>query len=202
MPWAPSYVTDVELKAYLRIDDAVDDAQVVSAAAAASRAVDFATGRQFGQVAAPEARLYSVVPMSQGRSYVTIDDLQDVTGLVVRYSNTYVTPVYDQTVTAYTLWPWNAADEGRPYTRLVNLHGFPMGRFPIVEVTGRWGWSSVPTTIKEATLLQAARFFHRRNAPFGVAGSPEVGSELRLLERLDPDVAVMVKTYTRHWGAV
>jgi len=56
----------------------------------------------------------------------------------------------------------------------------------------------VPTTVKQATLLQASRVFARREAPFGVAGSPDMGSELRLLEKVDPDVAVMLVPYVRN----
>jgi hypothetical protein len=54
---------------------------------------------------------------------------------------------------------------------------------------------------KLATLIQASRLFARRHAPFGVAGNPEVG-QLRLLERLDPDVAISVRPFARVWGAV
>jgi len=46
---------------------------------------------------------------------------------------------------------------------------------------------------KVATVLQANRLLKRRHAPFGVAGSPELGSELRLLARVDPDVAVSLR---------
>jgi hypothetical protein len=37
MAWAPDYVTDDELKAYLRIGDDVDDDQIALAIAAAAR---------------------------------------------------------------------------------------------------------------------------------------------------------------------
>ena len=70
-----------------------------------------------------------------------------------------------------------------------------------MKVTARWGWAAVPSTIKQATLLQASRLLARRDAPFGIAGSPDVGSEIRLLARVDPDVAVAVAPYRRWWGA-
>jgi hypothetical protein len=50
-------------------------------------------------------------------------------------------------------------------------------------------------------LLQASRLDFRRVAPAGVAGSPETGSEVRLLARVDPDVAVSLKDYIRWWAA-
>lgn len=61
---------------------------------------------------------------------------------------------------------------------------------------------TVPDSIKLACLLQASRFFIRREAPFGIAGSPEAGSELRLLAKVDPDVEVILGPYRSWWGAV
>jgi hypothetical protein len=60
----------------------------------------------------------------------------------------------------------------------------------------------VPSAVKQACLIQASRFFTRRYAPFGVAGSPESGSEMRLLAKVDPDVAVILGPYVTWWGAV
>lgn len=53
-------------------------------------------------------------------------------------------------------------------------------------------FSPVPKPVSIATKLQASRWYKRRDAPFGVAGSPELGSELRLLPKLDPDVEVLL----------
>jgi len=60
----------------------------------------------------------------------------------------------------------------------------------------------VPGPIHQACLIQTNRLIMRRDAPFGVAGSPEVGSEVRLLARLDPDVETMVRPYMRKIGTV
>jgi len=56
--------------------------------------------------------------------------------------------------------------------------------------------------VLNACKLQTGRFNKRLQALFGVAGSPADGSEVRLLAKLDPDVAVMLVDYTRVWGAV
>lgn len=61
---------------------------------------------------------------------------------------------------------------------------------------------AVPVSIHFATLVQAARLVKRRDAPFGVVGSPEMGNELRLLARLDPDVEVLVANHRVWWAAV
>ena len=188
MAWAPDYVTSADLKVYLRIGNTVDDAQVALAVTAASRAVDKHCNRQFGQVAAPEARTYTARWSSTRCRYVVdVDDVMTITGLVV---------TGDAAITDYTLKPSNAALKGKPWTRLV-LNAGGNGREDGITVTARYGWTAVPVTVQEATLLQASRFFKRRDAPFGVAGSPELGSELRLLAKVDPDVAVALGDYRR-----
>jgi uncharacterized phiE125 gp8 family phage protein len=197
MTWAPDYVTSADLKAYLGITDTVDDAQLALAVAAASRAVDRATNRQFGLVAAPEERVYTARwDKRRCRWVVEIDDLMTAVGLTVTTDA--------GTVDVFDLQPGNAAGEGLAWTRLVVAPESavqPTADENGVSVTAQWGWAAVPATVKQATLLQASRLFARRKAPFGVAGSPELGSELRLLARLDPDVAVVLGPYTRWWAA-
>lgn len=191
--WEPDYATVPELKAYVSIPvaDVVDDVELAGKIAAASRSIDQHCRRQFGQVAAVEPRVFTARARAGG-ALVVIDDLMDTTGLVVTADGVAVTP--DR------LWPANAPVLGKPYTRL----WLPTGTTCAVdgiEVTALWGWSTVPKTIKEAALLQASRLFKRRDAPFGVAGSPDLGSEIRLLAKVDPDVAVMLRKYVRR-GAV
>ena len=209
MAWAPAYASTSELASLVRIGDTLDDAQLSIAIETASRTIDGPNGcnRQFGRVDAPEDRFYTPRWSRDARRWVEeIDDLMTTTGLVVKVDS-LDDGTYPDTVTAgYVLRrPLNAAAKGRPWTELVvhpNSSVQPTGREAGVQVTARWGWSSVPTAIKEATLLQASRILARRDAPFGVAGSPEAGSEVRLLARLDPDVSVAVAPFRRWWGAV
>jgi hypothetical protein len=60
----------------------------------------------------------------------------------------------------------------------------------------------VPKMVKLATQLQASRWFKRRDAPFGVLGSPELGNYTRLLDKLDPDVQLLISGYgeRNRWG--
>lgn len=188
MAWAPDYVTSTDLKAYLRIGSTADDAQVAFAITAASRAVDKHCNRQFGLVAAPEARTYTARWSSTRCRYVVdVDDVMTITGLVI---------TGDAAITDYTLRPSNAGLKGKPWTRVVLNAGGNCSEDGIT-VTAKFGWTTVPVTVQEATLLQASRFFKRKDAPFGVAGSPELGSELRLLAKVDPDVAVALGDYRR-----
>jgi hypothetical protein len=224
--WKPDYCTSAELKAYARIadDDTQDDVQVALAVTAASRAVDRATLRQFGAVASAEDRFYTaewhpgrhqrghssfiftvdpvaVLTASHGHWAVDIDDVQDDTGLTVSY-DTDGGGTYPLVVTDYRLTEINAAAEGKPWTGLrfgpaADVFGVEFG----VKVHAVFGWTAVPDTIKQATLLQASRLLSRRDSPYGVAGSPEAGTEIRLLPKLDPDVALSVRPYYRWWGA-
>lgn len=204
MAWAPDYVTSAELKAFVHIGDTDDDAQVALAVTAASRAVDRACNRQFGKTENAEDRLYTAEwDRVRCRWFVRIDDVMTTTGLTVYYDSTD-DGTYPDLIDEYKLIPVNAAAMGQPWTEIVvrpSSATIPRGTEDGVQVHASFGWSVVPGTIKEATLLQASRFLKRRDSPFGVAGSPDIGSEMRLLPKLDPDVALAVRPYYRWWGA-
>lgn len=206
MPWAPDYASVATLKSALRITDTDDDAELTLALSGASRAIDGHCGRQFGQLAAPAARYYTA-RWDDGRRrwIVVLDDLMTVTGLEVHTAPT-VEGVWDTELTVDTdfhLAPRNRPADGLPWTLLIAAEGttLPCAE-DAIRVTATWGWSEVPDVVVQATILQATRLFRRKDAPFGVAGSPEVGSEVRLLSRLDPDVALLVAPLRRAWGAV
>lgn len=195
MVWAPDYVTADELTGeILQIGVGVDDAWVDHCVAAASRTIDDHCNRQFGQVPAAVAADFPVsFRYERNRYVVPIHDLMTTDGLVIDVDGTAVTD-------GYVLEPADAAMRGEPWTRVALPVGacYPfVGVEPSVSVTGRWGWSAVPPTIEAATLLQAQRFYMRRGAWNGVAGSPDLGSELRLLSKADADVAVMLARYVR-----
>lgn len=198
MAWRPDYCTLAEAKAYVKVDDTDDDAQFALAITAASSAVNDATERQFGQTSGLEARRYDARwNKRRQRWQVDVDDIQDVTGLAVAVTAGAVTP--------FDLLPVNAAFTGKPFERLLikpESANQPTGTEEgEVTVTARYGWTAVPPTVKLATLLQVSRWHARRDSPFGVAGSPDQGSEIRLLARLDVDVKLMLAGYVRWWGA-
>jgi hypothetical protein len=200
MPWKPNYATRAQATGYIRLRDDEDDAQIDLALGMASRAIDRHCLRQFGNTGALQARRYKPRWSGSRNAWlVRMDDVQNVAGLTVgfdsAYDGTFVTPV-----TGYLLQPDNAAEDGMPYERLVfaapsgiTVTGATQG----VKVTAIFGWTAVPDAVTEACLLQVSRLHLRRDAPFGVAGSPSDGSELRLLAKLDPDVAVGLDHYRR-----
>lgn len=197
MPWAPDYITVEQLRNYVTIADANDDAELTVAISAASRAIDLHTNRQFGLVGAPELREYEAFfDRHIGRWVIKVDDFMTVTGLVIEVTS-------GQQITEFTLNPLNASQESIPWEQIVvnkDSLVFPQPDEPVM-VTANWGWTDVPTAIEQAVLLQASRIFARRTSPWGIAGSPDIGSEVRLLERLDPDVAVALGPFIRWWGA-
>jgi len=191
MAWAPDYVTSSDVKAYLRITDTDDDAQIALYATTASRSVDAFCKRQFGKVSAAETRTYEgTYDRHLGKWVYAIDDLASATGLTVLDEN-------GDEVTDYELRPLNAIAEGRPYTELrCSACG------PLTAETDQWGWAAVPSPVKNGALLQVARLAARRSSPYGIAGSPSEGSEIRLGASLDPDLRVALRSYRREaWAA-
>jgi len=196
MAWKPDYITAADVKAYLRVTDAVDDAEFGIWATASSRAVDKKTNRQFGAVTGAVVRTYRRTPFydpTSGLWLLEIDDLQDATGLLVNGT------AYASSGT--TLFPENAAADGKPYERLAFISPpvlpTPGVSVPYAITSARWGWAAVPSQVIGACKLQCSRWNARRDSPFGVAGSPDSGGELRLLARLDPDVATTLAGLSR-----
>lgn len=205
MPIVAGYSTLAELKDALEIPlaDVADDALLEVAIEAASRAIDDFTSRFFHQTAS-QAREFS-----PNRHWeVAVDDISTTTGLVVK-TDEDLDGTFETTVTLNTdfyLEPLNAADQTpiRPFTRLIlapqSGRFFPTG-VRTVQVTAQFGWPAVPTAVKQATIIQAERLFRRKDAPFGVAGIAEIGT-IRLLDRLDADVELLVRPFVKNVGAV
>lgn len=192
--WRPDYITLDELKDLVHVDeeDTADDVLLASIPSAASRAVDRCCHRQFGIMPIPSARTYPVrYNRRTGRWHAEIDDLMTETGLILP----------EAVGTDYWLEPENAADEGKPWESISFGVDPVEDREGRVRITALWGWTSVPEAVKLATLLQANRWASRKNSPYGIAGSPDQGSELRLLQRVDPDVVVSLRDYRRDWWA-
>lgn len=184
MPWAPVYATLQQGRDYLRVPagDTADDLFLQALLTAASRAVDEACHRQFGS--APGTRHYpmsAAAPTLDGSGWqVEVDDVPDPASASVQVGGATV---------AVTWWPPNAVADGRPHTA-VRLAAAPAA--DIAVTADPFGWAATPAQASNAVLLQTARWWVRRESPYGIAGSPTEGSELRLLSRLDPDVSTML----------
>ena len=100
---------------------------------------------------------------------------------------------------AYILEPLDGIRDGVPgwpYWKIkaVDFNQFYNSRRPNVQLTARWGWAEVPTSIKEATLALAEEVFKLKDSPYGIAGFGEFGF-VRVRE--NPKIVSMLKDYRR-----
>lgn len=195
MAWRPNYVTDAAAAEIIlqAVGAEEDDQWIGLVVTAASRAADRHCGRQFGLIDTPAPMVCDLTYRSERDRWVAqIPDLMTTVGLTIDVAGGAVT-------TGYRLGPADAALDGKPWTRLELPYGdrYTWTTTPEATITGRWGWSTQPGPVAPAVMLQLQRFYMRRGSPFGVAGSPDLGSELRLLSKVDPDVAVMLADLVR-----
>jgi hypothetical protein len=188
--WKPDYLTATAAADFVRTTEPSELATIGIWVTAASRAIDTRCNRQFGQLAAPASFTYDQQPAydpSTGLWFLEIDDVQDTTGMLVAGTALASSDA--------ALWPRNAVAKGKAYTHLT-WDTLTSWTGP-VDVTARFGWTSVPSQVVAAAGLQVSRFVARRDSPYGVAGSSSEGAQLRLLARLDPDVAVSLAGLSR-----
>lgn len=193
------YCTLAQLKAALRISDSTDDALLEASIESASRLVDGHCARAFWN-AGTATRQYA----ANDQYSLEVDDFHSSTITIQTASSDY--GVYDTTWVQSRdaqLEPINGVIDGLawPYNKIraVGDYSFPVaggGREVRVRITAVFGWSAVPKTIEQATLIQASRIFKRADSPLGVAGFGEFGA-MRVSTRLDPDVAMLVDPYRR-----
>ena len=188
------YCTLAEIKASARITDSVDDALLELAVESASRMVDSYTQRYFYN-AGTATRLFA--PQD---SYVAeIDDLITLTTLQTSDGDDFGTT---WAAKDYQLEPLNGNVDGltgHPTTRIRAVDDFIFNLLDgeaTVRVVGVWGWSAVPTAVKQATVIQAARIFKRNDSPLGIAGFGEMGA-IRVGVQLDPDVKHLIDVYRK-----
>lgn len=201
----------------------IDDPYLQLAADAATTALQTACNRTFEATTAAATRTFTFRP--SGSPYGTSGDYYGNIDWSVIYPTLYnslppqlevddyfldVQTIGQITVTDYITagmytptrgWPYNAASKGEAFTRLEFALGtrLPTGQGQLL-VNAKWGWSAIPSTIKNACLLQASRYYARRTSPMGVAGIGDMGQAIRLQARLDPDVAQMVNNFNRYWA--
>ena len=190
------YTSLNDLKTYLGMSGSTDDARLELAIEAASRAIDSECSRQF-------------FTTSYTRYFETDDplrcdlddDLQTVTSIA--YDSTGKRDYIVLAGTDYELDP-----EVAPY-RVIHIAPGSSVAFPVeqrrgVRVIGLWGYcaaGSQPQAITRACMILATRYFKRKDAPFGVVGTPELGF-MRVTAR-DPEIRALLNPYRRYeMGAV
>lgn len=193
------YCTLAEIKASLNITDSVDDTALESAVTAASRMIDDYTERFFyvnGSVGSPVTRYYTALDPYT----INIDDITTVSEIATddNFDRTFGTV---WSTTDYMVEPINNPTKSWPYNRVLAIGSyiFPYQLPQSVRVKGVWGFTAVPAEVNMAALIQSSRLFGRRQSPFGIAGSPDLGT-VRLYSRLDADVEVLLRPYRKNGG--
>ena len=194
-----AYCTLAELKASIAITDSVDDTPLEAAITATSRMIDDYTGRFFyrnGTTESPVARYYT--PLDPWT--MNMDDNYSITQVATddNFNQTWDTV---WATSDYMLEPVNNPQRGWPVNRMLAIgrYVFPYYLPQSVRITGIWGWASTPAEVNMATLIQAARLFTRRQSPFGIAGSPDLGT-VRLSAKLDADVETLLRPFKKNNG--
>ncbi len=205
-------------------------AQIDIAVEAASRMIDEFCAREVGAFSADTASSARVfTPMSFAQVYT--DDISTASGITVAVDQTGTGVYDQTwSASDYQLEPVNAVAKGRPINQLraVGAKFFPIFDYAspwvvagnrsfyspgavlpainrvgqaTVQVTATWGWPSIPTAIKQATLIQATMLYQAKDAPAGLAGTPDIG-QIRYPTGLHPSALLLVKPYVQNAGGL
>jgi hypothetical protein len=196
------YATLSDVKAAARITDTIDDGLLEMAIESSSRDIDAYTERVFFSTGATAvARVY----IPQDIYLVETDDIISVTTLK---SDSTGNGTFDITWASkdYQLEPLNGLAGGisTPATRIRAIGDY---LWPVyeprnvnsnqasVQVTGVFGFASIPSAIKQATILSSLRAYKRYESPTGVLGFSDMG--VVRVGRLDPDVERLIQPYRK-----
>ena len=197
------YTTLSDVKNALQIEDTLDDTAIEAAILTASRQIDEYCQRFFyreGTVGSPATRYYT----AYSPWYVETDDIVQLTQLACDpdFDQSY-SQVWNITTAPLDVMyePVNNPLKGWPWTRILAIGSYVFPYFfpQTVRVQGVFGFPEVPYEVELACKIQASRLFVRKQSPFGIAGSVELGT-VRLNSRLDPDVEMLLKTFRRNKG--
>lgn len=181
---ANEYAPIAQLKTWMGIStvDVDRDALLTLALASASRLIDEYCGRRFFLDDTPTERSF-VGPLHGDGLVLLVDDIGDADTIGIESGSA--------SITAFDLLPLNAIARGHAIEAIGRVGGWSAGA--TVRVTARWGWPVVPDQIAQATLIEAARIFKRKDSPEGVVGSADWGA-IRM-GRSDPEVVALLAPF-------
>jgi len=194
-----NYIDREELKETLTLSgETYPDADIDAAIVTASRAVDDYCGRRFYPDAdATQVRYYT--PMSC--NYLYVDDMLTLTTLKTDDDGDGTFESTWTQNTHFVLEPLNATANGRPWGTVRVLPSASL-RFAFrprsVELTGKFGWSTPPAGVIQATTIWAAALL--RTAREGSMGVITVGLEAGAIARLPmipPAVRMLLGPFVR-----
>lgn len=209
-----SYASASDLRSQINKTSTADDPTLTALLSAAERTINQFCNRPdgFESDTTASARIYA----GSGKTYQAIDECVTITLVAVKESPT------DTTYTAWAAGDWipfsgdykDPNFNSLPYTMLMidptgdqaiftngrysNLKGFRPDTIsqrgvPTVQITAKWGYSvAVPADIKEACIMQAARWYKRLEGAMSDAlASGELGT-LLYRQSLDPDIKMIL----------
>jgi hypothetical protein len=194
------YASLSEVKAAARIADTIDDALLEISIEASSREIDGICERVF-YPSGTAVRTY----IPQDLYLLETDDIVSVTTIK---SDSTGEGGFDLTWddADYQLEPLNGLAGGivTPFTR-VRAVGAKL--WPIyeprdinsgqasVQITGVFGFSTIPIAIKQATIIMSLRQFKRYDSPLGAAGFGDLG--VMRVSRYDPDIEALISPWKK-----
>lgn len=186
------YASLADVKAALRITDAIDDALIELSIEAASREIDGYCDRVF--YSTTTTRVY----FPESPTVVETDDIVSVTTLKTLGTDDTFSITWG--VADYQLEPLNGVVGGltQPYTRVRAIDDLlfdDLTTTASVQVVGVFGWASVPTAIRQACTLLAMRQFKRYDSPTGVMGFGDMG--VVRVGRVDPDIEALLAPFKK-----
>ncbi len=209
---ANDYLSVAEVKAVLA-DEAwgtAYDAILTTSIKNASRAVDLFTGRQPGaySVSDTSTRYFD----GKGKTAILIQELAALpTSVAVAEGG--VIDGAGGTGGTYTAWstqdylmlPYNALDIVNPFTEIEAdvLNGSKTGFYNYrknVKIVGKWGYAttaSLVPEVKQATTIQAIRYFQRGKQAYRDVGAISALGQLQYVQPLDPDIGVILTSLAR-----
>tara|TARA_X000001036_G_scaffold301490_1_gene280548 strand:- start:609 stop:1253 length:645 start_codon:yes stop_codon:yes gene_type:complete len=201
------YVDKDDLKAYIGLTGTAQDNNIDTAIDSACRLIDSICGRKFSQDESVVVKTFT--PKSS--IYLDTPDISTTTGLIVKLDDND-DGTFETTLTLntdYIVEPTNprvikitgGTTYYEPYNKITILDTRSSERFDPsiknnIQITAKWGYSTVPEDIKTATLIQALRYFKRKDTPFNTYGDINTGVS-ELFSRLDPDVQTILKGHKK-----
>jgi hypothetical protein len=188
------YATLNQLKAAVRITDAIDDSLLEMAVESASRMIDaecdrsfFTSGTATRDFTPNDAYTVDTDDLTQIVS-VKIDDDGDLTYAITLQTSDYQAEPVNRLVSGNTFPIYRL--------RMIGDYLLPLwGQQATVRIEGVYGFTPTPIQITQATIIQASRIYKRLDSPLGVAGFGDMGA-IRV-GKVDPDVAQLIRPFKK-----
>jgi hypothetical protein len=203
--WTTNAYCDVpDIKTAMNVTSTTDDTWLAELVAEAQADIDRYLGYSFQSDGPGSNRLYD----GNDGDQLWIDDCLTITQVLETVWNPYLgangaytlgsPQTLDITADVITQ-PNNAASRGQPFYLLRRLSGLPFqfGR-QNYNVTGTWGYSSIPLPITRACKLLVIHYYKRRDASYGQkTGSKQYGTKGQPTMDMPCEVTDILDKYVR-----